>query len=867
MKIKSGIATWIIISLLNLTHLYAQGSLPETPIELSHSKGTIKAFLEEITAKTGITFTYLNNQMPLEKTIVMENRQISLKVLLDKIAEESGLTYIVKNTKVFFIEKEDSNLYTVSGTVRDKASGETLIGATVYIQELRAGITSNAYGFYSLTIPSGKYTIESSYLGYETYRDTLQFRRNLKLDIELNPATTTLNEVVVSSKRRDENVGSTETGSHEIAIKSVKNMPALGGEPDVLKTLQMLPGVTTIGEGSTGIFIRGGGVDQNLILLDEAPVYNPSHFLGFMSVFNPDALKDIKLYKGDIPAKYGGRASSVLDIRMKEGDKKRFRASGGTGLMGGARFTIENPIVKARGSFILSGRRTFVDPILWLVAKAEPQAKGTKLYFYDFNAKANYSIDSRNTVFLSGYFGRDVNKIPIIGSNISWGNTTGTLRWNHLFSQRLFSNATLIYSKYNYNLNAPATEGLFNWNSKIRDVNIKGDFTWYTNPSTTMEFGVNSIFHRIDPGSNTTTNMANNVPRQNALEHALYFSGEKKLRHNLTIEAGLRYSLFQNIGAATVYKFNEQYQPFDTIQHKAGKVYNSYGGFEPRLGINYRFNDEHALKASYNINRQYLHMLANSSLSFTSFDIWYPAGPNVKPLIARQLSLGYFRNFRNNAFEASVEGYYKDIKNQPDFRDHASLLFNPFLEGEIRIGKAYAYGIETFLRKKEGKFTGWAGYTYSRSVRKIEAINEGKEYPSLYDQPHKIVLTSSYEVSPRINISANWIYNTGTPITLPKESFLYENQVVPVYSERNAFRLPDYHRLDLSLTLRKKKNTTKRTDSRWILSVYNAYARKNPLSYYIGEDLNSVGPGPFKIIATQLYLFSFTPSLSYIFTF
>jgi len=687
------------------------------------------------------------------------------------------------------------------------------------------------------------------------------------INVELPAAVVQLEEVQVTSESEDKNIISHEISTHDLSIKTIRDIPAIGSEPDIIKSVQLLPGVTTVGEGSTGFFVRGGGRDQNLILLDEAPVYNASHLLGFLSVFNSDAINSVKLYKGGIPARYGGRASSILDIQMNEGNLKKFSGSGAIGPVGGAKLTIGAPINSGKGSFMLSGRRTYIDPFLRLLAREEKTLKGTKLFFYDFNAKVNYTLNDRNKLFISGYFGRDVNRFPFLDSDINWGNVTGSLRWNHLFSSRLFSNFTLVYSRYNYNISVPSAESAFEWRSKIEDVNFKTDFTYFANPSTTFNFGLNTINHQFDPGSNEFDSQFD-VTNSRALEHGAYISLEKEIGKSVLLEAGLRWSLFQSIGETTVYSFDRDFLPTDTINYGRGEFYHSFNNFEPRFSARFSIDDKQSLKFSYNRMAQYLHLLANSTLSFTAFDIWYPSGPNIKPLIADQVTIGYFRNFNNNKIEGSVEGYFKNIDNQLDYRDFAQITFNPFVEGELRRGKGWSYGLEFYLKKNTGKLTGWFNYTWSRAMNKIAEINNGDPFPAIYDQPHKITMVGSYKLSPMLTLGANWTYNTGGAISLPVESYDYDGIAVPVFNSRNSSRLPDYHRLDLSAKISSPKNQFRKIKKEFVFSIYNAYARKNPLTLYVGEDL-SADADKFnpRIVGNRVSLFSIIPAVSVLFKF
>ena len=766
--------------------------------------------------------------------------------------------------------------FTISGYLKDKADGEALIGATIYVSEIKSGTVANIYGFYSLTLPKGKYTITTSYIGYTPVIHSIELTENIKLSLELENASHALETFEVSGEKEKKNVDETEMSTVTLSMEKVKKIPALFGEVDILKTIQLLPGIQSGGEGTTGFFVRGGSSDQNLILLDEAPVYNPSHFLGFFSVFNQDAIKDLKIYKGGIPARYGGRLSSLLDIHMKEGNTKRMSVSGGIGIIS-SRLTLEGPIKKDKSSFIISARRTYAD--LFLKLSPDSNLRQNQLYFYDLNAKVNYQLNENNRIFLSGYFGRDVFKFSKEFA-MNWGNATGTLRWNHLFSNKLFSNFTLIYSNFDYNLGVPEGTEAFEWTSRIIDKNAKADFTFYANPKNTIRFGLGTIHHTFKPGdvkSIGNSSIFNDFTLSNkyAYEHSAYLSNEQNISSKIKVHYGLRASLFQNIGTDTSYAFNtsnpNSYQVNDTITNKSG-AFNNYFNLEPRLSIRYLLNSKSSVKATYNRMTQYLHQ-ANNSTSSSPLSIWFPSSRIVKPQLADQVALGYFRNFKDNIFETSVEIYYKKMQNTIDFRDHAELLLNKYLEGELRFGDSYSYGIELLLRKQKGQFTGWIGYTYSETKREIPEINNGKAYFAPYDRTHDISIVASYDWSERVNISSNWVFSTGQAITVPTGRFEYRGNIIPVFSDRNAERMPTFHRFDISLTLEGKKWNEKpakkngkkrwRYESNWNFSIYNVYRRQNAFSIVFKQSQDN----PTVTEARMIYFFEIIPSISYNFKF
>jgi hypothetical protein len=753
--------------------------------------------------------------------------------------------------------------FSINGKIRDAHSGEALMGATIFVRELKTGAVSDFYGNYSLTLNEGNYTLVFSYIGYSTIEKKFELSKDLKVSLELTPTEHQLNEVVITSEKNDKNVVKPEMSTFRMDIKTIQRIPSLMGEVDIIKAIQLLPGVQSVGEGSSGFSVRGGAPDQNLILLDEATVYNASHLMGFFSVFNNDAIKDVKLYKGDIPANYGGRLASVLDVRMNEGNAKKFEINGGIGIIA-SRLTVEGPIVKDRSSFILSGRRTYAD--IFLPLSSNEALQNNKLYFYDLNAKINYRINDNNQVFLSGYFGRDVFKNGFAG--MKWGNETATIRWNHLFTKQLFSNFSFIYSNYLYNLGTPAgNNNSFDWNSNLRDLGIKADFSYYLNTKNTIRFGASAIYHMFNPGEAKGTGEETvfadvKVPNNYAIETGVYGNNEQKIGEHFTVKYGLRFSMFQNIGPGTVFHFDSSYTATDSTIYNSGVIYNTYIGIEPRLGLLYDFNSIHSIKASYARTNQYLQLAQNSTIG-TPLDIWFPSSPNVKPQIADQIAIGYFRNFRRNTIETSVEAYYKWMQNVVDFKDFAQLLLNNKLEGEIRSGKAWSYGVEFLVRLNETKFNGWISYTYSRSFRQIDEINSNNPYPAPYDKPNNISIVLNYVISKRFTVSANWVYATGAPVTFPTGRAEIGGKIVPIYSDRNQYRYQDYHRLDLSLSFFSKVKPGRKFNWDLNFSVYNAYNRHNTWSINFTQD----NTDPNVTYAEKVYLFGIIPSLTFNFHF
>jgi outer membrane cobalamin receptor len=753
--------------------------------------------------------------------------------------------------------------FTISGFIKDAETGEELIGASVLIRELRTGVTSNVYGFYSISLPEGAYTLVFSFVGFEPKEKSLKLSASNTLNVELKAQQKLLDEIVVTSSRPEDNIQRNEMSTVRLEARTIQRIPALMGEVDVIKAIQLLPGVQTASEGSSGFSVRGGSPDQNLILLDEATVYNASHLLGFFSVFNNDAVKDVTLHKGDIPPSSGGRLASVLDVRMKEGNSKKFSATGGVGTIS-SRLMLEGPIASENTSFMVSGRRTYAD--IFLPFARDENVRDNTLYFYDLNAKVNHRFNDNNRIFISGYFGRDIFKNEF--GSIGFGNRTMTLRWNHLFSQRLFSNFTLVHSRYDYEIGTPSGRpDAFLWQSGMKDHSAKADFNYYITPAFTFRFGGSTTFHLFDPGQarglgDESLFSEFIVPRSYALQHGLYAGIEQNLGEKLNVKYGVRWSAFQNSGKSTVYYYNDEFVKYDSAFFPSARIYNTYHGFEPRLGINYILNGVSSVKATYSRTRQYIHLAQNSTAG-TPLDLWFASSPNVKPQIADQYAIGYFRNFRNNTIETSAEVYYKNMQNTIDFKDHAELLLNPEMEAELRFGKSWAYGLELMMRLSDTRVNGWISYTYSLSRRKFDHINNGRVYSSPYDRPHDVSVVLNVDVSRRVVASANWVYSTGSPITLPVGRAQYGNTFIPIYSDRNAYRLPDYHRLDLAVILSGRERANRRWQGEWNFSVYNAYGRKNVWAVNFVQNENN----PNRLQAQKTYLFSVVPAITYNFKF
>ena len=742
----------------------------------------------------------------------------------------------------------------LSGTVKDSQTGESIIRAIIRVKELpNIGVFSNEYGFYSISLAKGNYTISVSQVGYEMYTSNIQIDSSIINNIQLS-ANNLLKEVVVESSKKNNNLTKAQMGTETLNMVAISKVPVIFGEKDILKTLQLLPGVKSAGEGNSGYYVRGGAADQNLILLDEAPVYNASHLLGFFSTFNSDAIKDATLIKGNSPAIYGGRLSSVLDVKMKEGNNKDYVVNGGLGLIS-SRVSIEGPIQNDKSSFILSGRRTYADMFL----KATEKFKDNILYFYDLNMKANYTINAKNKIYLSGYFGKDELGLGD-AFGIDWGNKTGTIRWNKIMSNKLFLNTSLIYSDYNYNVKLKNGETNFNINSNIKDVNLKQDYTFYANPKNNLRFGFNTILHTITPStfSGTVTNSLSKQGR-NGLENAIYLSNNYKPNNDLSLDVGLRVSAYTLMGGDD-YNIYSNGNVQSTIKLAKSSFGKTYINPEPRFTLNYRITDQNSFKAGYARNVQHLHILSNSTASSPS-DQWIGNSYNIKPEISDQYSIGYVNTFNQNMFEMSTELYYKNLQNQLDYVDGAEVNTLADVESALLYGVGRAYGFEWLLKKKEGLFTGWVSYTLSKTERKIDGINQNNWYNAKQDRTHDIAVVGIYTINSKWSVSGVFVYNTGDAVTFPTGKYAYQGQTLYQYASRNANRMPDNHRLDISVTYDKKRK--KKIQESWNFSLYNVYGRENAYRITFQDDPNNLSRT--QIIQTSL--FRWVPSITYQFKF
>lgn len=784
-----------------------------------------------------------------------------------------------------------SQQHTLSGYVKDALTGEALIGVSIYVEKESKGATTNVYGFYSISLKSGEYEVKYSYVGYADILKTIQFKDHVRLNIDLNKSQDLLDEVVIDAKQSDENTTGTQMGQIELSIDKIKTIPAFMGEVDILKTIQFLPGVSSGGEGNTGFYVRGGGPDQNLILLDEATVYNASHLFGFFSVFNADAIKNVKLIKGGMPSNYGGRLSSVLDITMKDGNYKSFQADGGIGLIA-SRLTLQGPIKEDTASFILSGRRTYIDVLAKPLISDTSAFKGSGYYFYDLTAKLNWRLSDKDRLYLSGYFGRDVftfnNKDLDFNFNIPWGNATASLRWNHLFSDKLFVNTTAVFTDYNFAFEGGSSDFNFKLTSGVRDGNLKQDYTYYHSSLHNIKFGWNYTLHRFIPTS--TEASSNDVEFDTGEkvkiwgnEAAIYLLDDWSVNERLKVNFGMRLSMYQHIGPFTRYFNNENTGTTDsTINYSSGKPIKTYFGPEPRLSARYLFPDNSSFKLGIAHNYQYIHLASISSVSLPT-DLWFPSTELVKPQIGTQYSMGYFKNFLNNKYEASVELYYKDLNNLIEYKENSfpedNLKNN--VDNQLTFGRGYSYGVEFFLKKRLGDYNGWIGYTLSKTMRQFDEIDNGVEFPAKYDRRNDLSVVLQYQINERVNIGGVFVYATGNSLSLPERRWFSaeENRIITVWSKRNAFRLDAYHRADISITIDAKpykevKNIEtnnlvrkkKKVISSWNISVYNVYNRANP--YFIFFDATGdPSQGSVDFNANQVSLFPILPSVTWNFKF
>lgn len=762
--------------------------------------------------------------------------------------------------------------FTLNGYIKDSLTGETLIGANITVAGLSTAVSANQYGFYSLTLPKGEHQLVFSYIGYQPKEVTVNFNDNKTQNVLLVPLSAILNNVTVLAKKRENNVKTAQMGKVELSIETVKALPTFLGESDILKSLQLLPGVRNAGEGNAGFYVRGGGPDQNLIMLDEAVVYNTGHLFGFFSVFNSDAIKSLSLIKGGMPAQYGGRLSSVIDIAMKDGNENKTQVDGGIGLIA-SRFSIQGPIKKNKATYIVSARRTYVDALTSPFLSSSSY-KGSGYYFYDLNAKINYQFSAKDRLYLSGYFGRDKfafnNDKRSFKTSIPWGNATGTLRWNHIFSKKLFANTTLVYNDYNFKFNGSQNDFDFNLSSGIRDLNAKIDFDYYASSQHKVKFGALYTYHTFIPsifsGSQDTTKFTpNSAQEKYANEYALYIQDDWDISKAVKVNYGLRYSIFQQLGSYKTYTTDAYGNRTDSVVYTKGQSVKQYGGLEPRLTLRVAIDDNSSIKAGITRNLQYIHLVSNAGTTLPT-DIWVPSTLRVKPQLGWQYAAGYFRNFNNNMFETSLELYYKTMQNQIEYKEGytPNTLTDP--EQSFVFGKGWSYGAELFVNKVKGRLTGWVGYTLSWSWRQFPDLNKGVKYPSRYDRRHDLSVVSMYTLNKKWKVSAVFIFGTGNAISLPERFYFVDGVLTQQYSGINQYRMKPYHRLDLSATYTPIPKKVRKHTSSWVFSLYNAYSRLNPYFYYFSQEGDAAN-GTLKVSAKQVSLFPVIPSVTWNFHF
>ena len=820
----------------------------------------LKMALAEFSSVSGIYLNYNENIIPSDIFISLKSQNVPAIDILRKILSGTNITFILTDTHHIVLtlsnNKNTTDLrknYTISGFIIDAATGEALNGANIYIENLWIGCVSNDYGFYSLTLPHGLYLIVYNYMGYEVKTEEIYLFKNIRKDVELIPNILSGETIVVTADADEDITQSTEIGAIKLSPKDLSNIPILLGEQDILKTLHLLPGVTLSNEGESGFHVRGGNADQNLVLLDEAPVYNAFHLFGFFSVFNSDAIKNIKLIKGSAPPKYGGSLSSVLDIQMKEGNYKEFKGNGGIGSIF-SRLTIEGPLVKDKSSYILSARRTYADAFIGLFA--EEEIKKSSLYFYDFNLKTNYRLSHNDRIYLSGYLGRDVLGVTDIFRN-TWGNKTVTLRWNHIFNEKLFLNSSLIFSSFDYMVHVEPEEdspedGIVEVGNEINASTFKQDLQYFLNSRNTINFGWQYIYYNFLPGKfsgggDSAFNLF--IGKRTAQDAAVYLAHEWDITNQLTVDYGLRYSLFFVDRMADSYYFSDiEGVPYIDFRGTESIIYKKA---EPRLSVKYNLSESSAIKLGFARNFQNIHLLSNSTPG-TPFNIWQPSSSRVKPQKSDQISCGYFQNMSRNTAEFTVEIFYKKMRNQVDFTDGANIFLSTLFESDLAFGAGESYGIEFLLKKNAGKLTGWIGYSLAKTIRRFDDINDGIPFPPKFDRTHDFSVVAIYRIDKKWTLAANWVLYTGNALTIPFAKYQLEGRTFHAYTPRNGFRLPMYHRLDINFTYTTVSGNT------WNFSLYNAYGRKNAYTLYFEEN---------ERYPTKLSLFSFVPSITYNFKF
>lgn len=860
-------------------------------ISLSLKDVSLKEALKSIEEASGFYFSYSPQQLNTSVRVSIKARNKPLKDILNDLFKKQGISWqVVENQLILKADPKKTETpgaeqskttapkrHVISGTLRDAASGEVLTGAYAYVRGTSLGTTSNAYGFYSLSLPEGPHSLVYSFLGYEPVSFTADLEKDMVHNVQLKALRAEIPSVEIKAESDAENVKNMKSGISRIDTRTMGQLPGIAGELDIVKSLQAVPGVKSFGDGSAMFSVRGGRNDQNMIMVDEAPVYNPAHLFGFISVLAPEAIKEMILYKGDAPAMFGGRLSSTIDIKTRDGNMKRFGMSGNIGPFV-SELSLEGPFRKDKHSWLLAGRYATIN---WLL-NAGSLNRDLKMNFFDLNNKMNFRLNDNNRLFFTFYFGEDVLSRENTSTGrifgITWNNLLTTLRWNHIYNQRLFSNTTLYFSRYQYFLFLNKGAGDY-WRSSISNLSGKTDFSWYLNPSNTLRMGFEISPHRSDPGNTYLSDESlqmrvRQVSRYRSSEYALYAANEQILSDQLNLKYGLRLSLWQNYGPEEIYIFDGEHILSDTLFPLKNEAYATFFRPEPMIILNYHPGKYNNIRVSYSHNVQYLQVLNNTAGPFTSMESWVPSGPNIKPQSGDQLAVGYFHRLKNAAFSFSAEAYGRIYNNTVDFTDHANLVYNPLLEGELRSGKAWSYGLELVFRKTEGKFSGWISYTWSRAISKVPEINGGKSYAANIDVPHEVMLNLSYDNYKRWLICLNWIYHSGLPVTTPVGFYNYNGVSVPVYGEKNNDRLPDYHRLDLSVMLRLSK-PERRFQHSLSLNIFNLYSRKNPFSVNFSKFDDGNGnflipsdtEGNYELVPTQTSVSGIIPSINYKFRF
>ena len=844
----------------------AQKLLPEIAILIDVKEIPLKDVLEIISKKSGLAFSYNPKHIADDQLVTYKSSNKTLSVILTELSQQLGLAYTFVENQIILTEKKPEKVTqqaTLSGFVKDARSGEALIGATLFIEELHQGTSTNAFGFYSITIPKGNYSLSCSFVGYKDVSKAYELNGTIKEDFQLTEEPPLLQPVVVTGVSEDV-AGQLQASNITLRPTTVEQRPALFGEMDVIKTMESIPGIKMHSEGSTFYSVRGGNRDQNLILIDDAPVYNPSHLLGLFSTIIPDVAKDITLYKGDMPASMGGRLSSVLSVRTKKGNDQHREIWGNVGLIS-TKIGVEGPIRKEVSSFLVSAR---VSRLKWIAQLADKNI--SKFNFYDLNGKVNFSLDSRNRIFGSLYTSGD--NYFADNNGIAWTNTAGTIRWNHLFSDKLFLNTTLALSNFDYFLHTDVANNT-RWNSHISNANLKADFNYFINPQSELTFGVSLNGYNFNPGNLKSDQPLPSIPTvsvKNSSEVVLYGNHEITLSEHWGLNYGIRVSSWTNLGEAFEFVFDENRNPIDTLSFVKGESYKTYVNAEPRVTLRYLFNENSSLKTSFSRNIQNIHLITNSISPFTSLEVWMPSSINIKPEAANQITLGYYKTLPRIGASLVAETFYKKMTNQIDYESHAETLLNPLVESELRFGTAYAYGIELQMKKDAGRVRGLAGYSYSRAQQKFKDLNQGNQFNAFYDRPHQINFVLAYDLNVRWNLGMNWSYSTGAPFSSPISFYFYQGEEVPIYGQKNNDRLPDYHRLDISGTFKLNKNPENKYHHSLTFSIYNLYGRKNPL--FVNYNKIQTNDDKFKIptnlltaerVTSQFYLFRFSPSISY----